>query len=191
MVKSKYEFPEMFRKLGFTKGAEIGVAEGVFSEALCKGIPDLELYCIDYWTPYRGNRWGGSRERNTHHLEAATERLAKYNTHIIRELSMDAVKRFKERELDFVYIDANHAFDYVMQDLIEWTKRVKIGGIVAGDDYYPFNCGKQNYGGVIEAVNAYTKAHGIEFELTDPYTTKVKDRHCQEQANYYWMRVFK
>jgi len=181
---SKYEFPEMFKLMGFTKGVEIGVAEGVFSEALCKGIPNLELYCVDYWTPYRGNRWGGSRDRNEHHFKAATERLAKYNTHIIKEMSMDAVKRFRNETLDFVYIDSNHAFDYVMQDLIEWTKKVRPGGIVCGDDYY-----KMEKGGVVEAVDAYTKYHGIEITLTEPYADKIQDRGSQEQANYYWIKT--
>jgi hypothetical protein len=188
MLKTKYELITWFKKLGYTKGAEIGVAEGHFSEALCQGIPGLELYCIDLWRPYRGNPWSGSTERNDHHFKTACERLNKYNTHIIRELSMDAVKQFKDGSLDFVFIDANHKFDYVIQDLIEWTKKVKVGGVVSGDDYYPFSCGHQDYGGVVDAVNAYTKAHGIKFELTDPLTDKIQDRNCQEQPCYYFMR---
>ena len=103
-MNSKYELLDYFNKLGFKKGAEIGVAEGYFSEAMFKAIPDLELYCVDIWHPYRGNRWSGSRERNESHFKKATERLSKYNTHIIKEMSMDAVKHFKDGSLDFVFI---------------------------------------------------------------------------------------
>ncbi len=183
-MKSKYDLIKYFGELGFTKGAEIGVAEGYFSEALFRAIPNLKLYCIDIWKPYRGNIWSGSVERNVHHVEVASKRLAKYNATIIREMSMDAVKRFKNDSLDFVYIDANHSFDYVMQDLIEWSKRVRAGGIVSGDDYYHFR-----KAGVIEAVDAYTKAHEIKFNLTDPYSDKVMDRGSREQPTYWWIKT--
>ena len=185
---SKYDLLKHFAELGFTKGAEIGVAEGKFAESMFKAIPNLDLYCIDIWRPYRGNRWGGSRERNKHHFKATVNRLYPYKAHILREMSMDAVKRFRPGSLDFVFIDANHSFDYVVQDLVEWTKRVRIGGIVFGDDYYEFDCGKQNYGGVVKAVDAYTNAHGIKFNLTDPYSKNLRDRGMAEQPCYWWVR---
>lgn len=183
-MQSKYDLIKYFAELGFTKGAEIGVAEGYLSEAMFKAIPNLELYCIDIWKPYRGNIWSGSAERGIRQIEIATKRLSKYNAHIIREMSMDAVKRFENNSLDFVYIDANHAFDYVMDDLIEWSKKVRVGGIVSGDDYYHFR-----KAGVIEAVDAYTKAHGIGFSLTDPYTEHLRDREGFEQPSYYWTKT--
>ncbi len=185
---TKYDLIKYFGELGFKRGAEIGVAGGDFSEYMCKTIPDLELWCIDIWHPYHGNRWSGSYERNENHFKNATEKLSKYNTHIMREMSMDAVKKFKDGSLDFVFIDANHAFDYVMEDLIEWTKKVRIGGIVSGDDYYPFKKGHQSYGGVIGAVNAYTEAHGIKFNLTTPYTEHIRDRGADEQPVYWWIK---
>lgn len=48
---------------------------------------------------------------------------------------MDVVKQFKDESLDFVYIDGNHSFQHVVNDLCEWEKKVKVGGIVAGHDY--------------------------------------------------------
>jgi predicted O-methyltransferase YrrM len=98
-------------------------------------------------------------------------------------MSMDAVDDIPDNSLDFVFIDANHAFDYVMLDLIYWTKKVRPGGIVSGDDYFHFK-----KAGVVEAVDAYTKAHGITFELTDPLTNKIRDRNSQEQPVFYWTK---
>ncbi len=185
---SKYDLIKHFNELGFKKGAEIGVAAGMFSEAMFQAIPDLELWCIDIWHPYKGNRWSGSYERNDGHFKTATERLSKYNTHIMREMSMDAVKKFRRGSLDFVFIDSNHAYDYVMQDLIEWSKIVRVGGIVSGDDYYPFKHGYQDFAGVVEAVDDYTKAHGIKFNLTNPLPNKIRDRGAFEQPVYYWTK---
>ena len=48
---------------------------------------------------------------------------------------MDVVKQFKDGSLDFVYIDANHEFRSVIDDISEWGKKVKVGGIVSGHDF--------------------------------------------------------
>lgn len=182
-MKSKYDLIKYFAQLGFKVGAEVGVAEGYLSEAMFKTIPNLKLYCIDVWQVYKGNPWSGSVLRNEHHYQKTVERLSKYNVEIIRKMSADAAKMIRNESLDFVYIDANHSFDYVMQDLIIWSPKVKIGGIVSGDDYYNFRGA-----GVIEAVNSYAKAHNVSFNLTDPYTDKIKDRGSQEQASFWWIK---
>jgi hypothetical protein len=69
---------------------------------------------------------------------------------------MDAVGEFEHESIDFVYIDGNHRFDFVMTDLIRWAKRVKKGGIVALHDYCHFH-----WSGVVRAVDAYTYCHDI------------------------------
>ena len=85
---------------------------------------------------------------------------------LIKAMSMDAVRDVPKESLDFVYIDGNHMFDFVMQDIIEWSKRVRPGGIVSGHDYYRFR-----NAGIIPAVDLYTKMHKIkQFFLTDEKT---------------------
>jgi predicted O-methyltransferase YrrM len=181
---SKFDLIRHFNTLGFKTGAEIGVAQGFVSEFMCKNIPGLKLYCIDAWEWYPHNRWlpKGRAER---HYERAKSRLAPYNAILIKKYSMDAIKDIPDNSLDFVFIDANHDFDHVMEDLINWTKKVRKGGIVSGDDYFVFKGA-----GVIEAVNAYTKAHGITFQLTDPYSINLKDREGFEQPVYYWTKEY-
>ena len=49
---------------------------------------------------------------------------------------MAALDDFEDNSLDFVYIDANHFFGYVAMDLMQWSKKVRKGGIIAGHDYY-------------------------------------------------------
>ena len=41
----------------------------------------------------------------------------------------------EDESLDFVYIDANHAYDWVVQDIELWYPKVKKGGILWGHDY--------------------------------------------------------
>ena len=148
---------QLYGEWGFKKGAEIGVDRGRFSEFMCQSMPELDLLCVD---PWRVKLRGDSRYAST------TERLEPYNCVIVRRNSMDAVVNVPNDSLDFVYIDGDHHADYVVTDLVMWARKVKIGGIVSGHDYYRFR-----QAGVVEAVDFYTKVHGItQWFLTDERT---------------------
>lgn len=155
------DLAQLFAELGFKRGAEIGVAEGHYSEILCKAIPDLELLCIDPWHRYSENPQNHSKEHHEFSFNETNRRLELFpKARMVQAYSMDAVRDVAPSYLDFCYIDGNHRFDFVIQDIIEWSKRVRSGGIVSGDDYYQLNA-KWNDGGVVEAVQAYTNAHRI------------------------------
>ena len=70
---------------------------------------------------------------------------------------MDALNDFEDNSLDFIHIDANHKFDFVMEDLIGWAKKVRSGGIISGHDYFNWTGGD-----VVLAVDTYTRAHKIK-----------------------------
>jgi len=147
-----------FGEWGFKRGAEIGVEAGLYSEALCKLNPALELFCIDAWLKLEYRYWVTSRRVEGYRLQAI-ERLSPYNCHFIRKWSMDAVKDFKDGELDFVYIDADHTYEATMNDIIEWGKKVRSGGVISGHDY--IHRGGQSEHKVIEAVNHYTRENKV------------------------------
>jgi len=155
----------LFGEHGLLRGAEIGVDRGRFSEYILK-YTDCTLLCVDPW------RWklrGESRYRST------VRRLAPYGERAVidRRDSFDAVRDVEDESLDFVYIDGDHTFDYVMTDIIWWAKKVRYGGIVAGHDYYRFR-----RGGVVAAVDCYTQEHGIDrWFLTDERT-----------PTWFWLR---
>jgi len=133
------ELIALFRELNFKVGAEIGVAKGKYSKFLCRGIPNLKLYLIDSWRSYGEYVEHHDIEGQTildNCYKEAKERLAPYNCEFVRATSMDAVKTFEDKSLDFVFIDANHTFEYVVNDIAEWSKKVRPGGIVSGHDFW-------------------------------------------------------
>lgn len=152
----------LFNEMGYKVGAEVGVAGGRYSQVLCERISDLKLFCVDPWDKSKYNRRGGPSEQHYTNYDLTKERLQGYDYTMIRAISMDGVKFFEDSSLDFVYIDANHDFDFVMEDLVHWTRKVKKGGIVSGHDYYNFN-----NSGVVEAVNVYTRMHDKKLFVTD------------------------
>lgn len=148
---------QLLAKYNFTKGAEIGVDRGRFSEYMLKTIPGLHLLCVDPW------HW---RLRGQSRYESTVRRLAPYNATILRKTSLEAVLEIPDESLDFVYVDGDHTFDFVMTDIIVWSRKVKYGGLIAGHDYYRFT-----RAGVIPAVDTYTQQHEItKWFLTDERT---------------------
>lgn len=140
---SRYrELPRLFWKLGFRVGAEIGVCTGRYSEVLCRYNPKGSLFCIDPWTDYEEyverhlHYKNGFAKDVANDYEMAKQRLAKYKCTLIKEYSVDAAAKFPDGSLDFVYIDGNHSFQYVIDDIAAWSKKVRVGGIISGHDYY-------------------------------------------------------
>lgn len=127
--------PRILKDLEFTVGAEIGVEKGLNMKQLVKRNPNLKMYAIDPYVKYDGyNSW--TEEIFTGNYQIAHERLDRYpNIEFIRKFSMDALADFEDESLDFVYIDANHGYKFVLEDIIGWEKKVKHGGIISGHDY--------------------------------------------------------
>ena len=51
------------------------------------------------------------------------------------QMRIDAAARGWHRPIDYLYIDADHTFDTVTSDLESWWPHLKVGGLIAGDDY--------------------------------------------------------
>src|SRR3990167_9297083 len=155
---NRIDLAKSFKEYGFKVGAEVGVDRGEYSEVLCRENPGLKLYCIDFWDLKQG---GLGNHRGRDYIKCK-ELLAPYTATLIKKYSLDAVNDFEDKSLDFVYIDAGHDFDDVMQDIIRWTKKVRKGGIVSGHDYVPSHRKR-----IAVAVNAYIKAHALWLHTTD------------------------
>ncbi|KKS77895.1 MAG: hypothetical protein UV74_C0002G0023 [Candidatus Woesebacteria bacterium GW2011_GWB1_43_14] len=148
---------QTFAELGFNKGAEIGVAEGLYSKVLLDNIPGLKLYGVDIWSNYPG--YAELKDPKQLYIEAL-KRLKPYNCKLIRKFSMDAVLEFADNSLDFVFIDGGHDFKNVACDICEWSKKVRAGGIVFGHDY------KYHQAYVQKTPGHYTKyRHAIEVKI--------------------------
>ena len=64
----------------------------------------------------------------------------------IRGGSSESARFFEDGSVDFVFIDADHVYDRVKEDILAWLPKVKPGGIIAGHDY------NAAHPGVLQAV---------------------------------------
>lgn len=166
-----------FAQRGYRRGAEIGVRQGAFSLVLCKAMPALELLCVDPWQYYPTNPKQPSQDRQEQNFAIARARLAPYTVRFLRMFSLDAVQQVPLGSLDFVYLDGNHRYAYVRDDLDAWSQRVRAGGIVSGDDY--------DAPGVTQAVQEYVDAHGNPAVwLTDD--PQRKNRKGERFTSWWW-----
>lgn len=154
------DMARLFNELGFKTGVEIGVRDGGYSLTLCQAIPGVRLYGVDPYIPLKGYRDHTRKETFDRFYNEAHGKLDGYlNYTFIRELSMDALKYFADNSLDFVYIDGNHDFQNATNDIVEWGKKVRRGGIISGDDYFKHKGRARIH--VYQVVNAYTDAEHI------------------------------
>lgn len=161
---SRDELPGFFVEMGFKRGAEIGVYKAEYLKKFCDA--GLLMYGIDPWKAFYGQGRTQQVQQRQDFLYAHAQRtLGDYldkDCTLIRKDSMDAVNSFMDEALDFVYIDGDHDFPHVAEDIFAWAKKVKKGGIVAGHDYFSTNPKANNVICQVQPViDAYVKAMKI------------------------------
>ncbi len=95
------------------------------------------LYCVD---SYQGNSNMSDtqleRARGGHaECQANFSRHNIDNALIMISDSSAASKDWEDSSLDLIYVDAAHEEDKVLLDLQAWWPKLKLGGVIAGDDY--------------------------------------------------------
>ena len=80
---------------------------------------------------------------------------------------------FTDNYFDWIYVDGNHQYEFVKQDLEMYFPKVKGGGFVAGDDYArnPNNWTKD---GVTRAVDEVINSGLYQKILTDKHQFLLK-----------------
>ena len=116
-------------------GAEIGVKDGKNAKSMLKLLPIKKLYLIDPYKSY--SDWSGNLSQSWQDKikNKAYKKLSKFKDKItwIEKSSEDAIYDIPDN-LDFVYIDGNHNYEFVSKDMRLYYEKVRIGGILAGHD---------------------------------------------------------
>ncbi len=151
-------------------GAEVGVARGTNASRTLKAMPDLRLlYLIDPYQHYP--EWTSTRAKNRLYWPEDLGKI-RFEAHKKLEPFRNRIKwvfkRFEEctledvELLDFIYIDGNHDYDFVLKDIELARKLVKRGGVVSGHDFRPRSHSQDSLE-VCRAVTDYCGKHGIVF----------------------------
>lgn len=127
---------------------EIGSWRGDNAARLLASRRPQKMYLVDPWE-YReeekyNDAWFGAAGRSGQQdMDAIYESvIARFRPNIDsgqlvvkRMRSIDAASSFADDSLDWVYVDGDHSYEGVKDDLEAYYRAVKPGGFLAGDDY--------------------------------------------------------
>lgn len=147
--------------------AELGSFQGKSSVAIASVMPaDSILYCVDMFrgTIIRpGEKKPPIEEIVKKNLDAITKNLEAFGVKDkVRVLVMstnEAAGKFEGEYFDLVFIDADHSYEGVKADLLNWYPKLKPGGFLFCDDY-----GMPEFPGVAQAVQTV----GLQGQVVAP-----------------------
>ena len=150
---------------------EIGVAYGYHADFMCTILPSInyigvdpyeagydlnDIFCLDVQKLFNEaipqnamNRLFNVVSSNLHKFEGRAK--------LIREKSWIAADQFADGSFDLVYIDGDHTYEGVKKDLNAWYPKIRVGGIICGDDI--------GWAGVKQAVDEFFTGMNHEYQI--------------------------
>ena len=129
-------------------GVEVGVHRGDFSAEILEVVSPRMLHLIDPWKHepapeysaalYGGRASGAQDEMDERYqgvLARFAEEIARGEIIVHRATSNVVLAQLPDASLDWVYIDGNHRYEFVVEDLELSLAKTRPGGLVTGDDY--------------------------------------------------------
>ena len=127
--------------------AEVGTWKGDNAAAILRSTRPSLLYLIDPWRHQEGPDFakamygglsGGQIEMDGVHdavLRRFRRQIKRAKVVVKRQASVDAAQSLPEGSLDWAYIDGDHRYEGVREDLEQFARVVCPGGYLCGDDY--------------------------------------------------------
>lgn len=149
------------------RGVEVGVYKGEFAKSVLTQWPG-EYVMVDLWANQPNGVY--NEPINFQNFEPIIQEAARVaeafgRVTMLRMDSVVASKRFQDQHFDWVYIDANHAYENCMADIISWWPKLRVGGIIGGHDWGFVD--SPNYKiGVAKAVTDFAHTLRINYSVS-------------------------
>lgn len=127
-------------------GVEIGSYAGESSEIFAASKKFNCLYCVDFW---KKDFYPNGRETGENEFDLVKNKYPKI--HKIKIDNKHIIEKLNEIKPDFIYVDADHTYESVKQNIKDALILLNGKGIIAGHDYIDNE--RNPFGGVIKAVN--------------------------------------
>lgn len=191
-MKNRNELPNILNQNNFKVGVEVGSFKGAFSKTILQNW-NGKIYMVDVWRSLPTDEYDDASNalyNDTSYSEAMKSIQGfEDRAFMLRMKSSQAIELFDDESLDFIYIDANHAYDFVKEDMRLWYPKLKKGGLFCGHDYLKIdwyndpnflenNKDKHIFGsegnyfgifGVNPAVDEFCQENGYQSNVTDEW----------------------
>jgi cephalosporin hydroxylase len=139
-------FKTLIRHFGLKTGVEVGVLHGYFSiELMEAGLEDL---------------LGVDIVEDPNISNVIRDFYPRYS--FSRSDSISASKQQEDNSFDLVYLDDDHTYKHVKEELRAWWPKIKVGGILAGHDFIEYDHKELGPYGIVQAVREFC----VEYNLT-------------------------
>lgn len=172
MIQDRNHFPVWLTENELTgAGVEIGTYYGQFAYHILSNWPGQQLIGVDPYQNYPEDEYldGCNLVNLKEAKECALELLKPFGDRflLLNVPSEKAAREFTRDSLDFVYVDGNHDYKHVAQDILLWWPKIHPGGVLGGHDYMTRNDSFQRCG-VEQAVNEFVASNpGLLLWKTD------------------------
>lgn len=121
-------------------GVELGSFKGQFANTILNNWGGT-LLMVDVWRELPHQEYDDA-SNHREHIDAYSQAMENIKgfedrAYMLRMKGEHACNFIEDKSLDFVYIDANHTYQAVKNDIRLWYPKVKSGGIIMGHDYLP------------------------------------------------------
>jgi hypothetical protein len=158
-------FSKIIKENNFKNCAEVGIGYGFHAKEIMDKTNVEKLYLIDPMQYYPNDmfaddvmRYGGFEKlvRNIKtHLSPHQDRYQWFRKPSLTITNDD----IPDGSLDAVFIDGDHSYEAVIEDLPFWWKKLRVGGWLLGDDYA--SCCP----GTTRAVDDFTRINNLKIEF--------------------------
>ena len=158
-------FNDVIKQNNFKNVAEVGIGYGMHAKCILDETNVDKLYLVDpmRWYPDDGfaidvMKYGGFEKLVKNIKLKLNPHKSRYTW--FRKGSTEVTQEeIPDNSLDAVFIDADHSYQAVCQDLPFWYNKVKVGGWILGDDY------SQQTMGVKQAVDEFSQKNKLPLEF--------------------------
>jgi hypothetical protein len=150
-------------------GAELGVFKGAFSPVLFERARPRRLHLVDPWYLLTAEwTWGAGDPSTVRALRRILKRWQPQieDGSVVVNVGDDrhVLASFDDGYLDWAYVDSSHAYGHTVDELRLLDRKVRPGGVIAGDDWQPDP--DHRHHGVYRAVLEFTQTHPYEVLYT-------------------------
>lgn len=159
-------------KIECTHGVEIGVRRASNLKELAKNKHWEKgmLFGVDCWSedpekPEINDAGFSQQQLDMQYWQCVSDFSLNPFVKLVRNFSYEASLTFPDEYFDFIYIDAAHDYDSMVEDLNAWWPKLKKGGILSGHDYIEYDVvwrGKKCE--VFRAVNEFVEKHNVSVD---------------------------
>ena len=135
-IVNKFTTNSHFVEVGCWKGK----SASFMAVEIINSNKNIKFDCVDTWL---------GTDSDKHYLDQSVKNQTLYDLFLsnmkpvenyykaLKMTSVDASKLYKNSSLDFVFIDADHEYESVKDDINAWLPKIKKGGIISGHDFIP------------------------------------------------------